>query len=160
MLMNSKMSNQIFCSIRQEWVAALPEEMVRQSLIHQMTHQWGYPISGFALEKDLKQMPHLCVSALKLPKRRADLVFFAKGIHNHYSLYPLLLIECKAVKLTPKSIRQVVGYNFYLKAPFIAIVNQNETRLGWYDFNQEGFTFISHIPSYSDLLAKRNQLSK
>ncbi len=148
-------TDQIFCPIRQIWVLAQPEECVRQSLIQQMTQQWGYPLGGLAVEKELHQMPHLSSSPLPLPKRRADLVFFAKGTPPYDSLYPLLLIECKAVKLTSKVIRQVIGYNFYLQAYFIALANQKEVLLGWYDQSLQNFSFIPYIPSYQKLLAIR-----
>jgi hypothetical protein len=146
------MSDQIFCSLRQIWVAASPEEVIRQSLIHQMINQGGYPFSGFAIEKTLQQMPHLYGSSLKTPKRRADLIFFAKNIHSTHSLYPLLLIECKSIPLTKKEIRQAIGYNFYVKAYFIAVANSHHLFFGLGHQIAESFLPIPSIPSYLELL--------
>lgn len=145
--------DQLFCCIRHNWVAALPEEIVRQQLIQRMTQELGYPLSGFALEKSLQQMPHLALSSSKMPARRADLVFFAKGIHPQYDLYPLLLIECKAIPLAQKVLRQVIGYNFYVQAPFLAVANQTEVRLGWYEKQSEEYLFVPDLLPYGQLMA-------
>lgn len=144
-------TEQIYCLVRNEWVAALPEEKIRQQWLHKMVYELNYPLSGFALEKSLHQMPHLAGTGLaRLPKRRADIVFFSNGIHPDHALYPLLLIECKAVKLTSKVLRQVVGYNYYLKAPFIAAVNDVEAKLGWQSNNGE-YNYSLGIPTYPAL---------
>ncbi|MBA3721367.1 MAG: type I restriction enzyme HsdR N-terminal domain-containing protein [Parachlamydiaceae bacterium] len=144
--------DQLFCAIRKEWVAALPEELVRQYWIQQMIQELGYPAGGFALEKSLSQIPHLSSNGIKLPSRRADIIFFAKGIHPSYDLYPLILIECKAVKLTPKVVHQVVGYNFYLRAPFIGIVNQTESQTGWFDHDKKEFVFKNSLLPFQQII--------
>jgi Type I restriction enzyme R protein N terminus (HSDR_N) len=104
------------------------------------------------IEKGLAQMPHLALAPQKLPERRADLVFFAKGIHHLHDLYPLLLVECKAVKLTPKVINQVTSYNHYLQAYFVAVVNQEKVLTGWYDPSERRYRFVEGLPPYSELL--------
>lgn len=81
--------------------------------------------------------------------RRLDLVCLANDIHRDYPLYPLLLVECKSVKLTPKVLSQVCGYNHYVKAYFVAVANQEEVRLGW--MNKGEYRFVSGLPSYSAL---------
>lgn len=90
-------SEVIYCCIRKEWVAATPEEKVRQKLLAGMIGSLGYPASTIAVEQSLREMPHLALNPLKMPSRRADVVVFAKDIHPHHSLFPLLLVECKAV---------------------------------------------------------------
>lgn len=150
--------DQLFCLIRQQWVAALPEELVRQHFIQYM-RQSGYPLGNLVLEKDLRQLPHLTHSPLELPKRRTDLVVLAKSVDST-DLRPLLLVECKAVKFTAKIIRQLIGYNFYLQAPFVALVNASEVKLGWYEHSIQDFEFISYLPTYSDLLAKWKENEK
>lgn len=150
--------SQIYCSLRHEWVANLPEENVRQKLIQRLTQELGYPLNCFAVEKSLHQMPHLALNQTPLPTRRADLVCFSKGIHSQFDLFPLLLIECKAVRLVPKVLHQAIGYNYYVKAPFLAVVNQFEERLGWYDKNSQEYVFISHLLSYEELLQKSKEV--
>jgi hypothetical protein len=143
----------IYCAIRKEWLESSPEEIVRQEVLHRLVERCGFPLSCIAVEQQLKQMPHLRLSHTQFPNRRADIVCFAKGIHPTFDLYPLLLIECKAVKLTSKVINQVVGYNHYLQAFFIAAVNQDEVRLGWIESTTKTYTFIAQMPSYTELLA-------
>lgn len=120
--MNEKSDSLIFCRMRRRWVVASPEEKVRQALIQELTGQLGYPLENVVLEKSLAQLPHLRSHA-HLPQRRTDLIIFGKGLHADHSLYPLLLIECKACPLTSKTLRQLIGYNYFVRAPFIAVVN-------------------------------------
>jgi hypothetical protein len=150
--------SQINCLIRREWVVATPEEMVRQKLIRQMVYELGFPLSGLVLEKSLSQMPHIANRGVKVPLRRADLICFAKGVHSKYELYPLLLVEVKAVKLTPKAKSQVIGYNRYLQAPYICLANEGEVNTGWYDSEKADYHFINHLPSYLELLRCYTQL--
>lgn len=145
--------NQIHCLVRKEWVAATPEEVVRQNLISRMCGQLGFLPGGLSLEKSLDQIPHVAHQIHRPPLRRADIIYFAKGIHPHYDLYPLLLIECKAIKLSPKVINQVTGYNHYLQAYFVCIANQTEVRTGWYDPQTKDYRFVDRLPSYKELMA-------
>lgn len=147
------LTEKVYCLIRKEWVAALPEEKVRQKLIHQLIHELGFPVSCIAVEKELRQMPHLSLNpSSEIPNRRADIICFAKDIHRDHQLYPLLLIECKAIQLSSKVIRQVVGYNYFLKSYFIGIANQNMIKTGWFDPQKKDYTFVDYLPAYSELL--------
>ncbi len=140
----------ISCLIRKESVSATPEEQVRQGLLRHLICDLGFPASHIAVEKALNQIPHLSISSMELPERRADIICFGQGIHPHHDLYPLLLVECKSVKLTPKVVNQVSGYNVFLQAYFIAVANQNEVKFGWKSKN--GYQFITKIPAYQDIL--------
>jgi hypothetical protein len=146
-------AGQFYCQIRKEWIAATPEEKVRQQLLHTMMHSLGYPLSGIVLEKSLKQMPHLALSPIKLPSRRADIVVFGKDIHPCFNLYPLLLIECKAVKLSHKVFNQAFGYNHYLQAYFIAVVNQDTLKTAWHDTSIGEYKLMDGLPHYDHLLS-------
>lgn len=145
-------SSQVFCAVRKQWVSAQPEELVRQRLLLHLIRTLKFPESLILLESTLSQMPHFVPGSLKIPERRADIVCFAKNIHPDHSLYPLLLIECKAVKLGPKVINQVVGYNHFVQAHFIAIANQEETKTGWYDPQKKDYVFREGIPSFDRLV--------
>lgn len=143
----------LFCPIRKELVAALPEERVRQRMLHLMLEEYGYPPGLVAVEKSLRQLPHLTPADQPLiPNRRADIVCFAKGVHPQFDLYPLLIVECKAVKLTQKVIGQITGYNHFVRAYFIAIANEEEIRIGWNDPNRDGYSFVPYLPSYTELI--------
>ncbi len=138
----------LYCSVRKTWVATTPEEEVRQATIEHLVERLGFPISCIAVEKELKTMPH--VFSEHVPERRLDILCYAR--EKEKGIYPLLLIECKAVKISSKELRQVIGYNYYLKAPFIALVNQTEKRLGWFDPKLEDYQFINYFPHYSELI--------
>lgn len=147
----------LHCLIRKKWVADLPEEQIRQRLIAHMISNLGYPHSQLAVEQPLHQMPHLALqNKQKMPRRRIDLLCFSKEIHPEHAFYPLLIVECKAVPLSSKVLNQVIGYNHYIQARFIAVVNESEIRTGWYDFQQKSYIFINTLPAYPDLLINRH----
>lgn len=150
---------QIFCRIRKEWVAKQPEEIVRQNLLCYMIEEQGFPPALIAVEKALNQMPHLALVDKKhIPKRRADIVVFARGIHPQFDLHPLVMVECKAVKITPRTMNQVIGYNHCVNSPFIVLVNEERLITGWRDKAKGNYQFINHLPSYVDLCKRLNFL--
>lgn len=147
--------DQIYCPIRKSWVAALPEEIVRQRLISFMVRDLFFPSAYLVVEQGLGQIPHLALqNTSNFPKRRLDLLCFGKDIHPTHSLYPLVLVECKAVPLTSKVLNQVVGYNHHLQAYFIAVANETEIRTGWYDKATNSYQFIDFLPSYEELMKR------
>jgi hypothetical protein len=147
---------QVYCPVRKIWVAALPEERVRQRWIAHMVEELNFPLSSLGVEKGLQQLPHLTNEGKRLPNRRADLICFSAGtgIYAAYPLYPLLLMEFKAVKILPSMLSQVIGYNVHVRAYFIAVVNQEEAKVGWFDPSVGEYRFIDHLPSYSELKGK------
>jgi hypothetical protein len=147
---------QLFCPIRKEWVAALPEERVRQRILCRMIEEGGFPASLIIVEKGIRQLPHIITSDTRqIPDRRVDVACFAKEVGSAGGLYPLLAIECKAVPLTEKVIHQVVGYNHYIRACFISIANEHEVKTGWYDQAKNGYVFVDFLPSYKDLILSK-----
>lgn len=143
-------SQSLFCIIRKEWVAALPEEIVRQRVLFHMIEQKGFPASLIAVEQPLRGLPHLtATNRQRIPNRRADIVCFAKG--GNHELHPLLIVECKSIKLAPVIMNQVVGYHHFIGSHFIAIANQEEIRMGWYDKEKKDYVFVDFLPSFSDL---------
>lgn len=116
-----------------------------------MVDQLGFPPELISVEVGLAEMSHIQGSKSSLPKRRADIVCYSKEIDAQHVLYPLLLIECKAVPLTARVLTQVIGYNYHIRAHFIAIANENQLRLGWLDSVKNSYQFIDHLPSYSQL---------
>lgn len=142
--------DKVLCIIRKILVPNTPEEAVRQKVLHFMTASLGYPESGFVIEQSLHTMPHLqSLPKNRFPKRRADILFFARDIHPVHSLYPLILIECKAVKLTPTTLNQVLSYNYYLQSFIVAVVNATEAKSGIRGKGGE-YRFHEGLPSYTD----------
>lgn len=139
---------QLFCSIRKIWVAATPEEYVRQGILQHLVENLDFPGSCIAVEKELKFMLPAHESLLP-PDRRIDIMCYAND--GSKGLHPLLLIECKAVNITARELRQVIGYNHLIKASFIALANQTERKLGWYDTTLKNYKFVNYFPNYSEL---------
>ncbi len=146
------MNNQIYDPIRKCYVRAFPEEIVRQNLIAKMINDLNFPQNLIGVEKDLSQVFHLKNYDFTSQKRRADIICFAKNIHPKYAVYPLLMIECKAHKLTKEVIEQVVGYNHFVKAYFVAVVNQSEIKTLWYNDKKEIYDSIDFLPPYEQLM--------
>lgn len=138
----------VYCPVRREWVFATPEEVVRQKLIKEMVEQKGYPLSGLAVEKALSQMPHL-QNTKGLPTRRADIVCFVKAA---VGLVPLLLVECKAEPWTKKAENQILGYNYFLRARFVALADANKVKTGTFDTSTNEYLFVEDLPHINHLI--------
>lgn len=141
----------LFDSIRNKKLLLKPEEIVRQDLLKRMVSQLNYPKSLISIEVDLATLSHLR-DGEKLPKRRADIICFGKNIFPSHDLYPLLIIECKACTLSSKAIDQVIGYNHFVKAFFIAVANSSEIRVFWYNNKDGRYDSVNFLPSYDHLI--------
>ncbi len=150
-IMESSTQNktQIYDRIRKTWVAATPEERVRQLLIHKMIDELFYPEELIVVEKALSEVPSL--SQHRFPLRRLDILCFAKGAPPRPSLYPLLVIECKETeKDSKKALEQVKGYNHFLRACFFAVAYPGGELFA---FPQgRGIGFLDYLPSYTKLV--------
>jgi Type I restriction enzyme R protein N terminus (HSDR_N) len=142
--------DQLYDPIRKIFIKSLPEEIVRQKLLKKMVANLGYPKSLIAIEKDIDKLTHIDEKIIS--KRRADIICFAKNIHPKHSIYPLLMIECKAYKLDQKTIDQVLGYNHLIKAFFVAIASKNVIKTFWYDGNLQSYESVDFLPKYKDLI--------
>ncbi|MCX6988241.1 MAG: type I restriction enzyme HsdR N-terminal domain-containing protein [Chlamydiae bacterium] len=152
--MSSEQNKQeIFDSIRKKWVHCTPEEIVRQQLINHMVYELFYPKELIAIEKVLSSIPTVDPGNMQLPDRRVDLICFAKGIHPSYPLYPLLLVECKESILLKKEAQdQVIGYNYFIKAYFVAVAYPGGVEWGCYDRKKQEYLFFPSLPPYSRLI--------
>lgn len=126
----------VYDPIRRRLVAATPEELVRQSLLHRMIHQLNYPKSLLAVEKKLSH------------ERRFDVVCYTR--HKEMGLIPLLVIECKAEDVFNAAFEQVLGYNMTLGAPFLCIASKTQIRTLW--LNKDKIASVPFLPAYEDLV--------
>lgn len=140
----SKPKGSFYDSYRSKFVAATPEEIVRQKLLSMMVSDLGFPKDLIAVEKELSLLPHL-KGKKGLPKRRSDVLCFAKGIHQEYPLFPLLLIECKEGDLNQDAYEQALGYNHYVQAPYVGLAGKE----GAFMIHPERVPFL---PKYTELL--------
>lgn len=138
---------QIYDTIREQWVVSTPEEIVRQKWIEVMLNHLSFPKELIIAEKRLSLLPHLDPS-LRLPERRVDLLAYFK---KDETLNPLLLLECKCTPLNLKTLLQVSGYNEFVKAPYVAICNETEILVGYEKVPGELET-IDFLPAYPLLI--------
>jgi len=124
--------------IRNQSVAATPEEFVRQKLIYKMISELGFPKSLIAVEKGIPPL-----------KRRIDLLCYAslKG-----DLVPLLIVECKAHFLNEAAERQLLGYNRSIEAPFLCLAAGEGVKTFWRQAS--GIASVPFLPTYTELLQK------
>jgi hypothetical protein len=149
--MASSFSNsEHFDEVRGAWVAATPEEDVRQKVLKKMIYGLGFPKELIAVEKELKELPHL--AGRNVPQRRIDVLCYGKEIHPKHSLYPLLLIECKRDVLDEAAEAQLIGYNAHVGAYFILLAGEKEERFGYLNNQTRRYTFQPGFPAFNHLL--------
>jgi Type I restriction enzyme R protein N terminus (HSDR_N) len=148
--------NSFFDPVREKKVNLLPEEIVRQKIVKALIEKLNYPKSLIALEYSLSKLKHVNSQDIHHYKRRADIICFATKIHSEYEIYPILLIECKACKITPTVFRQVEGYNSIVKSFFYAVANEHEIYTCWIDPITKKTKKVPLLPKYEDLIGAIN----
>ncbi len=136
----------IFDEIRKVWVAATGEEQVRQWWIRHMVCKLQYPKGAFVVEKRLKELPFSL--SREAPNRRVDILVLGKGDPP----FPLLLLECKEQGVIEDALNQVIGYNHFVGAPCVAVVNAAQVRFGRWDRAKNQYVFYPFLPSYQELM--------
>jgi hypothetical protein len=137
----------IYDPLRKMWLQATPEEKVRQALLATMLGPLGYPKHLISVERALDQLPTR--EGASPPPRRVDVVAFASAS----TLKPLLLIECKECSSLKEQARaQVIGYNYFIQAYFVAIAYPSGFEWGYYDSESASYRFSLGLPSYKSLL--------
>ena len=119
--------------VRLKWVVAIPEEWVRQLLIHFLIHELGYRSRLIQVEKEI------LVNGMR---RRYDLLLYGKNMQ------PYLLAECKApgVEITQETFDQIARYNMSLQVPFLLVSNGIRQFCCKMDYVQQTYRFTTCIP--------------
>lgn len=132
--------NRIYCPFRRKWVAATPEEQVRQTFLHALVEQLLYPQSLIGVEVPIE----VGVGVSK----RCDAVVYTP------SLQPLMLLEFKApeVAITQTTLDQAAVYNTTVHAPYLILANGKQTVVAHVDDNKQ-LSFLNHIPEWKQLLS-------
>ena len=102
----------------------------------------GYPPSLIVVERKMAELTALSAA---IPNRRIDILCYEGG-----TLEPLLLIECKANSFGSKELRQLLGYNFFIAAKYIALVGPQKIQFVDVQSQRE----LDHFPSYDCLKNK------
>ncbi len=128
-------------------VKETPEEKVRQAWIRHMIGPLQYPRGLLSVEKGIETV----VQGQK-SSRRVDILCFTPGGDG---LLPLLILECKAENLGLRAEQQVLGYNYFICAPFVAIASQKGAKLFWQE--ESVMKSVPFLPSYEQLLQWKMQ---
>lgn len=122
----------LYDPIRKKYVAATPEEWVRQLFLHFLIEDKNINKNRIAVEKQL------IINGLK---KRFDILFYDSQMNTH------TLIECKApnVPIGEQTFFQASTYNLALKAPFLIVTNGLETYHCSIDFETSSFSFLNEI---------------
>lgn len=140
----------MICLIRKKEVPATPEEKVRQACLNWMVQTLGYPKGGIVVEKNLAQIPSLIHRNIPFSGpflepflgRRLDILVTSQGD-------PLLVIECKALKIDDQALHQLLGYHHWLGTPFAALAGQDGIKTLFYQGNTP--LFKEGLPHYKEL---------
>lgn len=130
--------NMIFDSFRRCYVTLTPEEWVRQHFCHYLCNEKHYPAHRLANEYSLD---------VNGRSRRCDTVVFDQ------ELQVLCICEYKApqVAITQAVFEQILRYNWVLKAKYLLLSNGLQHYACQVDYANNQLTFLSDIPSYSEL---------
>lgn len=137
--------NKLFCQIRKKWVADKPEERVRQATLTYLIEKLDYPREIISVEVALQELPHIS-GRETVPPRRIDILCYSTP------LAPLLLIECKAVALADSMLAQMMGYNHYVGASYVAITNGFESWTAWIDKKENNYQLFKGLPIYGSAM--------
>ena len=132
-------SERIVDLVRGKELIATPEERVRQGMLEHLA-DLGYPKHLMQTEVKL-----VVDSEKKPPRRRLDIVCYRP---SGSGFSPLLLVECKAKYLKSSALAQLVGYNYFLGAPFICLASASKIKC----FDAADITNPIALPSYEEAL--------
>ena len=130
----------LYDPIRRKYVAATPEEWVRQHFVNYLTAHLGFPHSFIANEKGL---------TLNGTSRRCDTVIYTRNLR------PLCIVEYKrpTVEITSDVFDQIARYNSVLEARYLIV--SNGLRHYCCRFTGIDYSFLPSIPSYEQMEADR-----
>lgn len=122
--------------LRKKYVAATPEERVRQWFIS-------------VLRETFKAPCHLMMSEVGF--KFGDKPFRADILVYRRDTSVLAVVECKRpdVRLTEEVVRQALRYNSVLDVDWILLTNGTETRI--YRRSAGSFVPCDHIPDYEEM---------
>lgn len=114
----------VWAPIKEEWLEAKPEELVRQSFVLYLEQRYGYKANGPAqhmAQERRTQHGH------RSPK--ADIVIWQTNAQKAANKEPVIVVECKAehVEINPKDYYQGESYARAAGAQFLVMHNTRHT---------------------------------
>lgn len=117
--------NQIYAPLKDKWLIIKPEEEVRQRYICRLVDSYGYDLKQMDQEVKVNNTRRGTGSA------RADIVIWKTKEDRQEKKYPIIVVECKAEKVTIREEDYYQGYNYasITHAKFFVTTNLKETRI-------------------------------
>jgi type I restriction enzyme M protein len=118
----NRKGNKLWSPLRQRWLDATPEELVRQEYLCVLTEEYGFVPSQIAEELD--------VTGRGTARARADFVIWRTAQDKYDNANPLIVVECKAdnVTIRERDYFQGESYARLTGARFFVTHNSRETR--------------------------------
>lgn len=131
---------QLWDKLRRKYVAATPEEKVRQWFIAQLQESFKVPVHMMMSEVGFK---------FGQKQYRADIVVYDR------SASPLAVVECKKpeVAIDAAVAEQAMRYNIVLNVSYLILTNGCNT----YIYRRSGDIFVpcTAVPTYEEMLCGR-----
>ncbi len=136
-LRNSGKKMEVFDPFRNKWVAATPEERVRQNFCNYLVEKLDFSPGLIANEYSVD---------VNGQKQRCDTAVFKNGRF-------VMLVEYKAqsVTITADVFRQVAAYNSIIRADYVVVTNGKQCHCCKFDFDNHTTQFLTELPKWSDL---------
>jgi len=117
--------NQIYAPLKDKWLIIKPEEEVRQRYICRLVNSYGYDLKQMDQEVKVNNTRRGTGSA------RADIVIWKTKEDRQDKKYPIIVVECKAEKVSIREEDYYQGYNYasITHAKFFVTTNLKETRI-------------------------------
>lgn len=117
--------NKIYAPLKDKWLVTKPEEEVRQRYICRLVDSYGYDLKQMDQEVKVNNTRRGTGSA------RADIVIWKTKEDRQEKKYPIIVVECKAEKVSIREEDYYQGYNYasITHAKFFVTTNFKETRI-------------------------------
>ncbi len=118
-------ANQIFAPLKDKWLVATPEEIVRQKYILRLVNDYGFSLDQMAQEVQVNN------SQRGQGRASADIVIWKNKKGKQDAMSPAIVVECKAEHITVREEDYFQGYNYasWAGADFFVTTNLKETRI-------------------------------
>lgn len=153
-------NGKLFAILKNKWLEAKPEEIVRQKFIAKLINDYEYSPEQMAQEMKVSN------SKRGTGKAQADIVVWKTKEDKNQNKRAFLVVECKApnIKLKLEDCYQGMNYASWMHAKIFAVTNDNELQVYKIDESKapatiDSFLPINDIPKASEILDE-NKLDK
>ncbi len=115
---------EIFAPLKEKWLVATPEEIVRQGFICLLVNEYGYKL------EQMEQELQVSTSQRGQGRARADIVIWKSEPERRKKSNAFIVVECKAEKITVRKEDYFQGSNYatWARAKFFITTNEKETK--------------------------------